>query len=271
MTNSVTMATRSRNNKNTLTPVSRIGNNKNVSTIDQLSEEHRALYMLISSKFDETITELKQELKLKDDMINKLETDIVSLRRSNQEILQRLDDVECRERNDSVILSGPGLPSASDHENVQQIAEGMMRDKLRCKISSGDILSSSRVGRRPSTQAPDRRNILVRFRTNYIRDDIITSAKKTKPTGFFVNENLTPARSKILFYLRKAKRSFPNKVNACGSLHGRIFVWLRSSQASGKDYRLFINSTQELEDFLKKNFDTGMDEIFGETRSNVQV
>ena len=35
------------------------------------------------------------------------------LRKNNKELLQRLDDAECRERSDSIILSGISLPNAT--------------------------------------------------------------------------------------------------------------------------------------------------------------
>lgn len=254
------METRNKGNKKTLTPISRKVNN-DITSVDQLPDELRALYMLISSKFDQSLHELERKIDVRDEKIFELESGIHLLKKENLSLQQRLEDVECRERGDAVILSGTGVPDATPHENVVNVASLTVKNLLKCEVRPEDIIEATRIGKRPQSQAPDRRNILLKLRSKDMRNDLLLSAKKVKPSGFYVNEHLTPTRAKILYGLRQVRRSHPEKVSSCNSVNGRICVYLRSMSPAGKDQRYFVNSMTELEEFVEKHFGKKIDDI----------
>ena len=122
-------------------------------------------------------------------------------------------------------------------------------------------MNASRIGKATRTGAPDRRNILVRFLSRDVRNDVLLSAKKVKPEGFFVNENLTPERAGILYKLRQIKKLKPGKLGACGSINGRIYVYLRSENPTGRDQKVYMKSMADLEETLDKHFGEKIEEI----------
>ena len=241
-----------RGKKGALTPVSR-GVSSDLTSIDQLSGELRSFYMLLSSKFDESLRQLEEKIDKKDEKISKIESDVLILRKENLALQQRLEDIECRERGDSVILSGPDVPAGTPHENVSNTACNVVKQTLKCELSPDSVVEAYRVGGKSMSQASDRRNVLIKLRSKDLRRDILMSAKKMKSNGLYVNENLTPARAKILYCLRQVRRACPGGVNSCGSLNGRIYAYVKPTHLAGKDQRVFMNTMPELEEFIEKH------------------
>ena len=125
----------------------------------------------------------------------------------------------------------------------------ILKDKLKLSLPVGSIYSAYRIGKRPVTQAPDTRNILVKLSDLNSKSDIMGSCRRVKPTGLYVNESLIPARAEILFVLRQAKRKHSDKVAAVGSRNGVIFVWLKSTNAAEKSTKTIISSMTQLQNF----------------------
>ena len=140
---------------------------------------------------------------------------VSNLIKDNHQLTERLDEVECRAREDTLVVTGPNVPSASAQENVNESVIRLCRSTLKCELKNEDILNAYRIGKSSTSQKPDKRSILIRLRTKGIRDDLLFSAKKKfNPSGLFVNENLTQSRANILCNLRKTKRLFPTKIGA---------------------------------------------------------
>lgn len=233
--------------------------------IDLLSEENRALYMLITGKFDLTLRDLEKRLNQRDAKINNLEQQISALKKENADLSERLDEVENYERRDTLILSGEGVPHAETGENAKERVKSIIKEKLKCELGNDDLVAAYRIGKKPLSQQPDKRNLMVKFRQRNVRDDILQAGRTVKPQGLYVNENLTASRSKILFALRRAKRFYPERVAACGSSDGRVFVWLKPQIATERNLRIFVNSITRLDDFLKRNLDTEYDSLLART------
>ena len=218
------MAARSRN-KNALTPITR--NEKGTVSspnIDQLSEESRVLYMLITSKFESSFLELEKKLKLRDERIEMLEREIAAVRKCSKDLADRLDDIESENRSDTLIISGNEVPISEPHEDVSLIVQGITRNKLKCEVKREYIPSARRMGNKNASQRQDRRRILVKFRERGLRDDLLQAARKAKPAGLYMNEHFSRTRTTILYAARQAKKRYPEKVDGCGSLRGSVFI-----------------------------------------------
>ena len=146
------MATRSRQSKKVLSPMPRNDINKDLLEVDQLSEQSRALYMLLSTKFEEIVRNFEEKLVARDERIDHLQLQVSNLIKDNHQLTERLDEMECRAREDTLVVTGPNVPSASAQENV---SESVIRRKYI-----------------------QERSILIRLRTKGIRCDLLFSAKK---------------------------------------------------------------------------------------------
>ena len=98
----------------------------------------------------------------------------------------------------------------SNDEDCIKIAGSIIKTKLKIIVKLADIVSVLRIGKKPESQRPDRRNIIVKLRDMEIKIDIIVSCRSKKPNNLFVNENLIPKGSSVLYNLRRAKKKFPS-------------------------------------------------------------
>ena len=79
-----------------------------------------------------------------------------------------------------------------------------------------------------------------------------------KPSKFFVNEFLTPARQTISYVLRKAKKEFPHVISGSTSFDGKVFVWVKPPNPDApraRDLRVEVSSHSKLMDFCTKTLE----------------
>lgn len=229
--------------------------------LDSLCEESRALYMLITERFDAALLEMERRMTEKDARIDTLDRRVAELEASVNTLSERLEDAECSERKDTLILSGPAIPSFTEGENSGSVSMSLLKLKLKINLKSEDILEAFRIGKRPIDQKPDKRSILIKLRRHEMKVDLLRSARKTKPEGLYLNESLSANRAAALFALRQAKRSYPEKISACGSVDGRIFVCIGTPGPSGRKPRIYINSKVKLEKLLSDEVGVTLDEL----------
>ena len=231
----------------------------------QLSEESRALLHLIENKFETKINELISILDAKDEKIEHLERENATLKRDLNGVLERVDNLEVDGRQCDIILSGDSVPVGAVGENTSGVASTVLKTMLKYNLRPDSICSAYRLGKPPSIERPDRRNILLRLSSEKEKDDIIGSGRSVKPTGLYINENLTPLRAGILYSLRKLKKKHPERIEHCGSIRGRCYVWLKFNGDRARNRKVFINSNAALQNFivneLKLNFDEVLSDI----------
>ena len=110
--------------------------------LSKLSEDSRMLVEIIMDKFDNFSQEISAKLEIKNEKIADLEREVVTLRKQNNDLYDRLDSIETNERNDSVIISGSVLPPGQKEENTAFLAKSLIVDKLRINLSEQDIKSA---------------------------------------------------------------------------------------------------------------------------------
>ena len=219
--------------------------------ISTLRTEFQKIRDELMEKMESMELSFQTQLAQKDQEISKIRQDNASLRKSVTLLEEKLDDSDAYERRDCIVLSGDGLPAAENGENCLQVACQLVKDKLRVNLQPSDISTAHRLGRKPATQGPDRRKIIIKLCRRDLKRDILDACKQLKP-GFFANESLTPTRNTIIFALRRMKRSSEDSpVKGTATIDGRVFVWIKSSGAS-RDLRLSVNSRQKLEEFSLK-------------------
>ena len=164
----------------------------------------------------------------------------------------RLDDIESSQRSDSIIMSGDALPPATADENPVSIAEDIMKNKLKVEVS-GAVVTAQRIGKKPLTQSPDRRKMLVRLQNAYLKDDILRSCRTVKPPQLYLNENLIQSRAKLLYALRQAKKRSPDKLLSYWSRDGRVYALLKSASSQTSNIRVHISDMRRLEEVCEQS------------------
>ena len=189
--------------------------------------------------------EFRAALESKTTQITNLKSEVSHLKDRIVKLEERIDDGDAYERRDTLIFTGDGVPVGLSDENPVSVVCGLVREKLKIAIQPSDISTAHRMGRKPVTQAPDTRKLVVKFCRRDIKKDILLAGKNLKP-NFYVNESLTPIRNTILFALRKMRRAHPNIVKGACTIDGRVFAWVSPSPESQSNVRILVNSHSSL-------------------------
>ena len=229
-----------------------------------LSEEGRLIVLLLEQKIEKIVSKFTSEVKDRDAKIDHLKTEVDLLKQKVNKMEEKLDEADAYERRDTVIFSGQDLPTATDGERSYDVVCSLVKEKLKLNICSTDISTAHRIGPKPRTQGPDKRNIIVKLCRRELKYDLISASKRIKPTNIYINENLTPTRNNILFVLRLARRKYPNIVSGCSSHDGKVYAWVKppNPEAAGaRDTKMFINTQEKLNLFCQKNFNIDAEEL----------
>ena len=168
--------------------------------LDSLSEDCRAIFVLLSRKLDGIVS----ELDIKNARLSKCEEENRDLRGRVEEMESRLDDVESQGRCKNVIISGGVLADLPDG-NLTEFCIQLLRQRVQYNLPNTEVLSSYSIGKKPTGQSPDTRNLMLELRDSRTKSDIIHACRTTKPTNMYANEDLIPLRAKLLYLLRRAK------------------------------------------------------------------
>lgn len=222
---------------------------------DDLSSEGQAIYQLINKRFTPLCDSLSKKLSVKDARIDKLEQEVSYLRKYILSLEEKIDDSEAYERRDTVILSGSSVPVASDSENCSDLICDLVRDKVRVNLKSSDISVAHRLGRKPTTQAQDRRSLIVKFCRRDLKYDLLKAARTVKPDNFYINESLTPTRNTAMFGLRQAKKKFPHIIAGYGSMDGKVYCFVKPPNPTSpmaRNMKTFVNTRKRFDELCVK-------------------
>ena len=145
---------------------------------------------------------LRMELKEKDETIRKLTSRVASLE-------SQLEGQEQYSRRNCITISG--LKEQPEETIINKTLDLFnTRMALQPQISPEDIDRTHRIGKMDVNRGP--RQVIVKF-TSYRARERVVSARTTLRSStvqlqdaLFINEALTPQRSKILYQLRKMKK-----------------------------------------------------------------
>lgn len=203
-------------------------------------EDMKSGFMLLLNSKSEKIAELESENKSLRDSVNKLEN--------------LVDDADAYERRDTLILSGPGIPIHRQGELAPQVVKNLVANEFRISISETDISTAHRIGKVSTSQAEDRRGIIVKFCRRDVKHNIILASKQNHERRLFANESITPLRRTIFNTLRQIKRQHPDLVQGVSTYDGRVFAYTPpDSTTSGtvRNKRHLVNTHSALVDFCQ--------------------
>ena len=157
--------------------------------IREVKEQGRRFQELLdeAKSLKETNDSLKRKIKTRDE-------EIVDLR-------FRLENLEQREKQNEVVVSCPSIESM-DKENFSQPMVNLLKDKLDMSDDELSQFSFRKIGRRALVTVP----------SAVLRRGVFAAARSRRPRNFFVNESLTPTRSKFFYEVRSFLKTLPDKM-----------------------------------------------------------
>ena len=206
------------------------------------------------SKLEEMKTEFMLLLNGKNEKIAELENENKSLRESVTKLENLVDDADAYERRDTLILSGPAIPIHQQGELAPQVVKSLVASEFRINVNEADISTAHRIGKVPSTQAEDRRGIIVKFCRRDVKHSIIMASKQNRERRIFANESITPLRRTIFNTLRQIKRSHPDLVQGVSTYDGRVFAYTppdSTSSGTARSKRHLVNTHSGLVEFCQ--------------------
>ena len=239
--------------------------------VAKLGEENKLIVSLLRDEIRSMKAELIELVNAKNERIEKCEGELIMLKTEVRKLKNELDDTDSYQRRETVILSGNGVPVGNNDENCKNVVCNLVKNQLKLNLKPEDISTAHRLGRKPDSQRPDKRNIIVKLCRRDLKQELIRASRtQVAPRNLYVNESLTPTRKKILFHLRQMKRAHPNIVSGCSSVEGRIYVYTKPSSSSGgssRDLRHLVNDQEALVDFCREYIKQPLD-LFLESQNS---
>ena len=239
---------------------------KSKPAVESLSSEGDKIVSRIEAKIESMRQDFFAILAKKDEEIATLKESVQELRAVVSKLRNEVDEGEAYERRDTLILSGDDLPPCETGEVTANICCDLIKEKIKVNLIPSDISISHRIGKKPVSQGPDRRSIMVKLCRRDVKTSLLDACRNLKPRNFYINESLTVTRSRIMFVLRKMKREKDSRVTGAFSRDGRVFAWAKHSPGSppgSKNIKIQVNTMTALEDFslqyMKKNLSYYLD------------
>ena len=167
----------------------------------------------LSNSFDVLRNHFESILAKKDEEIQELKKESTQLKNRILKLENSMDEEDAYIRRDSLIFSGNAIPAVTNGEICKNIVIRVVEERLKIKISESDISIAHRIGKKPTSQAPDQRQIIAKFCRRDIKRDLIIARKslshRSESISLFINESLTPRRRAIYYAVRQMKKAHP--------------------------------------------------------------
>lgn len=207
------------------------GENKNLAVIII-----QGITALMNQKFEE-------ERRKTQDLIENLERKLVLYE-------EKLDDMECYGRRNTIVISGPDVPTATSDENSIEVSCQIIAAKLEVPIAPEDICVAHRLGtRKPG--GPDKRNLIVKFVRRSKKHDIYKACGVKRPQGVYFSDSVSKTRHTIMYALRKAKQRDSTKFGKVRTRDGNIRLELPNSDDSRTSKVVVVNTRRKLDELLR--------------------
>ena len=230
---------------------------------DKLSGDGKLIVSVMINRFDSMKKEFFDLLATKNREVEELRDELCVMKKKVSLLEGTIDDGNAYERRDTVIFSGSAVPVVSNGENCRDIVINLVKEKLRIELPISEINIAHRLGKKPISQAPDKRNIIVKLCRRDMKREIMVASRNsqysssTAPSGpsLFINESLTPKRQTILYALRQIKRAHPTIVVGCTSIDGRVYAYTKPpnliQNSRERSVRHPINTHEDLTKFCR--------------------
>ena len=219
--------------------------------MSKLKGDSKQIVTIMMQEFSKLRNEFSESLRSKTQEIDQLKSQVGELRQKVDKLETNLDDADAYERRDTLIISGSSVPAATTGENCSSLVQNLARSALSIELPLTEINTVHRLGKKPDNQVPDKRPIILKLCRRDTKHQLVSAARRMRPSNLFVNESLTAPRRKILHVLRMMKRSHPNLLNGCSSYDGNIYAYTKDG--SSRNQRHLVNSYPMLVAFTREH------------------
>ena len=199
--------------------------------IDLFTSFHTKLISEFQALLNNTVESIKRECSSpacheKDITINSLKMHVSQLEKkleeSDAKFEEKIECTEAYERRDTLIISGSVPPAATSEATSKVVIELVKKKFPQVQIENSDIsvshrLQSKRPNRQGVTPPP---NIYVKLVRRELKRELIEASRKQPREShdrIFINESLTPKRTRIRQTLLNMKKAHGNII--------RIWAW----------------------------------------------
>ena len=136
----------------------------------------------------------------------------------NDELNQKIDSLEQRLLNDTLICNGEFVNSILDRDNITQLTE-TFTEKVKLILPNVDNGHFSRV----TPIGKDNKTLKVVCCNTSTRNEILRVIRQRKPQNIYFSEFLTPNRNNLYYKLRQIKKKFPHRIASVYTRDGNLF------------------------------------------------
>ena len=236
-------------------------------TDSRMGNETKELLSILVTYFDGIVNQRDARVVELESRVTKLENHVAKLEES-------IDENNQYGRRESLIVSGELVPMEVSGEDCRNVVIDLFRINLRLNMQPNDISTAHRIGRvNSSNGSSQKRNIIIKLCRRDLAAEIYSACRQLKPK-FFINDSLTPTRSKICFMLRQLKKKFPSKIKAVRSIRGEPMVTVpkegeritRQSSANSSSTRsetrpVTITTRLQLETFVREHLKKTLQDV----------
>lgn len=162
----------------------------------EVTDKIDSLTTTMNAKFEEIAEENKN-----------LREELETTKQKNEEIMNKLADLEDRSRRNNLVISGVDESYRETWEQTEAKLVNDIKNKLGVHLQDLDIERAHRIGKAMSGK---QRPIVARFTNFKTKEKVITAARRKKITGFYVNEDYSEETRQVrrnLTELMKNKKS----------------------------------------------------------------
>ena len=173
----------------------------------------------IVMQFEETILDLRSELKARDSKIKRIENDLTNVKAKLAEVEDKL---EYTRKENNILIDGI---EEETNEDIHFVATNFIKSKLGIDIKSYELTEAYRVGRR-NPEKP--RRILTRFSSLGVKNAVYRQRLNLRNSDdpltkkVFINEDLTKAKQEILYEARQLKKA--KKIANAWTRDGQVYI-----------------------------------------------
>lgn len=147
-----------------------------------------------------------------DEKLQKMASELNSLRDANVDYAMKVNDLEQYTRRNSLRVYG--IPSTDDEDTTDTLLE-LFRNKLQVTLSTDDIDRSHRIGKPVDGKS---RALIVKFVRHDDQNRVLRARRKLKGSKVVIKEDLTATNLKLL-----SATASHDEVDKAWSWDGRIF------------------------------------------------
>lgn len=188
------------------------------------------------------------------------ESTIEALKNKLTSYEEKLDDLECYGRRNTIVISGPEIPPVRTNEDCIEVVKTIIASKLEIPIDREDICVAHRLGT-PKPGSVDKRNIIAKLVRRTKKHEIYKACGLKKPKNIFFSDSVSKTRNTIMYALRKARERDSTKIGKIRTRDGNIRLQLPNPENSQHSTTIVVNTRRALEEILRTRLNIGSAEF----------